>query len=79
MQESKSNRVRIVGEDDPNPRKTHLVIDKVLYEDEGGGSCYVGTHKDCIQWVNMQGYFGYEIVPMTEEELKLYNDGRPKN
>ena len=74
MKSEESKRVRVVSLDPDNPRKTHLVIDKVLYEDEGGGSCYVGTHKDCIQWVNMEGYFGYEIVPMTEDELKLYND-----
>ena len=69
--ESKSKRVRVLGQDDP--RKTHVVADLVLYEEEGGGVCYPGTFKDCIQWVNMQGY-GYEIRPMTEDELKLYND-----
>lgn len=68
-----SNRVRILGQDDP--RKTHVVVDQVLFEEEGGGNIYVGTHKDCLQWVNMQNLeIGYEIVPMTEEELKLYNE-----
>lgn len=72
-EESKSNRIRILDQDDPNPRKTHVVIDNVSYEEEGGGNIYVGTLKDCHEWVNLQGYFGYEIKPMTEEEVKLYN------
>jgi len=70
-EESRSNRVRVVRSDDP--RKTHVVIDQVLFEEEGGGVVYPGTYKDCLEWVRMQG-FGYKIQPMTEEELKLYND-----
>ena len=71
----KSKRVRVqkLKSDDSNPRKTHVVIDLVLFEEEGGGVVYPGTAKDCYEWVRLQG-FGYEVKPMTEEELKLYND-----
>ena len=68
-----NRRVRILEQLDPNPRKTHVVVDMVLFEEEGGGVVYPGTYKDCLEWVRLQG-FGYEIRPMIEEELKLYNE-----
>lgn len=54
-------------------KKTHVVIDTVLFEEEGGGVCFDGTHEECVEWVNEQG-FGYDIKPMTEAEFKYYNN-----
>lgn len=44
-------------------RPTHEVIDLVLFEEEGGGSVYEGTEKECHDWVTDQG-FGYEVKPI---------------
>lgn len=49
--------------------KTHIVIDSVYSKDE---IVFVGTAKECRDWVVGQG-FGYEVLPMTTEELKTYN------
>jgi hypothetical protein len=55
-------------------RKTHRVIDKTYHEDEGQG-CYAGTQEECQEFLAEQGsQFGLEIVPMTKEELKIYNE-----
>jgi hypothetical protein len=51
--------------------KTHLVIDLVYTEDEGN-QAFAGTQQECNDWVSEQGY-GYKVVPMTEEELKIHN------
>jgi hypothetical protein len=52
-------------------RKTHKVIDLVYHEDEGN-EVYAGTYKQCLEWAREQG-FGYKVVPMTKEEIKLVN------
>lgn len=53
-------------------RKTHKVIDIVYHEDEGN-EVFVGTFKECHEWKLQQG-FGYQIVPLTPEELKTVNE-----
>lgn len=50
-------------------KATHEVIDLVLFEEEGGGSVYSGTEKECYDWVAEQG-FGYEVKPIIWE-LKI--------
>ena len=52
--------------------KTHVVIDLVLYEEEGGGIVFAGTEEECHEWTKDQG-FGYEVAPMEVDELKQYN------
>lgn len=52
-------------------RKTHMVIDMTYHEDEGN-SVFAGTGEECYKWVSEQG-FGYEVVSMTNEELKIHN------
>lgn len=52
-------------------RATHIVIDEVYHEEEGN-QAFVGTLQECNEWVAQQG-FGYKIVPMTEEEIKIHN------
>jgi hypothetical protein len=52
--------------------KTHLVIDLIYTEDEGN-QVFAGTLSECNGWVDEQGSFGYKIVPMTEEELRIHN------
>jgi len=51
--------------------KTHVVID-LVYREEEGNQPFVGTLEECVDWVNEQG-FGYDVKPMTEEELKINN------
>ena len=51
--------------------KTHLVIDTV-YTEEESNQAFAGTLQECNEWVAEQG-FGYKVVPMTEEELKIHN------
>lgn len=51
--------------------KTHLVIDEVYHEDEGN-QAFAGTLQECNDWVAEQG-FGYKVVPMTKEEIKIHN------
>jgi len=51
--------------------KTHIVIDLVYHEDEGN-QAFVGTHQECMDFVVEQG-FGFEIVPMTKEEIEFEN------
>lgn len=47
--------------------KTHLVID-VIYND----AVFAGTKTECEDWKSEQG-FGYRVVPMTNDELSVYN------
>jgi hypothetical protein len=51
--------------------KTHKVIDLVYHEDEGN-QAFVGTYEECQNWKSEQG-FGYQVVPLTKEELEAYN------
>lgn len=53
-------------------RKTHLVIDLVYHEEEHN-VVFSGTYQECMDWKSNQG-FGYQVVPMTKEELKIYNE-----
>lgn len=52
--------------------KTHKVIDLVYHEDEGN-EVYCGTQEKCHEWASEQG-FGYQVVPMTKEEIETYPD-----
>ena len=52
-------------------KKTHKVIDLVYHEDEGN-DVFAGSFKECHDWKLEQG-FGYQIVPMTKEEIELAN------
>jgi hypothetical protein len=52
--------------------KTHVVIDMTYHEDEGN-QVFVGTEEECYNWIEGQGGFGFEVKPMTKEELKVYN------
>ena len=51
--------------------KTHKVID-FFYNEKEGNVSFIGSRKECLNWVNEQG-FGHEIVPMTKEELEFEN------
>lgn len=53
-------------------RKTHKVIDLVYHEDEGN-EVYAGSYQQCWEWARNQG-FGYQVVPMTPEEIKIHNE-----
>jgi hypothetical protein len=48
--------------------KTHLVLDVVF----DYSPVFAGTAEECEEWKAEQG-FGYIVVPMTEEELKIHN------
>lgn len=52
--------------------KTHLVIDLIYHEDEGN-QVFVGTEEECHEWVVGQGSFGFEVVPMTKDEILTNN------
>lgn len=52
--------------------KTHKVIDMV-YTEEEGNSVFAGTLKECQEWASQQG-FGYQVVPMTKEEIEAYKE-----
>jgi len=54
-------------------KKTHVVLDLVLFEEEGGGVVHTGTASECYDWVREQG-FGYAVQPMTDVELTIYNN-----
>jgi hypothetical protein len=53
--------------------KTHKVLDMTYHEDEGN-EVYVGTQLECLDWVREQDGFGYEVVPLTREEIILVNE-----
>jgi hypothetical protein len=57
-------------------RKTHKVIDLVYHEDEGN-EVFVGTRQECEDWKSEQG-FGYQVVPLTKEEMKVVNEAYEK-
>ena len=50
--------------------KTHIVIDMVYHEEDY--QVFAGTEQECHEWIFEQG-FGYRVVPMTKEELKIHN------
>lgn len=49
--------------------KTHKVID-LVYEGQG---VFAGTEQECLDFVASQGGVGYEIIPMTKEEIQGEN------
>ena len=53
--------------------KTHKVID-LTYTVEEGQDTFAGTEIECSQFVYAQGDFGYEVIPMTLEEINLYKE-----
>lgn len=56
--------------------KTHEVLDLHYLPEEGQG-CFVGTLKECEEFVATQSpYFMYKIVPMTKEEIENYPDNQ---
>ena len=48
--------------------KTHLVLDVVF----DYSPVFAGTVQECEEWKSEQG-FGYGVVPMTKEEIKIHN------
>ncbi len=55
-------------------RISHKVIDLVYGEDEGN-SIFVGTLKECDDYVSTQpDFWTYQIIPLTSEEIKNYMD-----
>ena len=50
--------------------KTHKVID-LVYEGEG---VFAGTYQECLDFISSQGNdIGYEIVPLSREEVAIVN------
>jgi len=60
--------------------KTHKVLDLTYHEDEGQ-SCFVGTEKECNDFIESQGgsNFTYEVASMTKEEVENYPDNQNNN
>lgn len=57
-------------------RKTHEVLDLHYHPDEGQG-CFVGTKKECDEFVATQSpSFMYKVVQMTKEEIENYPDNQ---
>jgi hypothetical protein len=52
--------------------KTHIVIDKTYHEDENN-KVFVGTLTECNDWVTLQDSIGFEVRPMTKEEIAIHN------
>jgi len=52
--------------------KTHIVIDLTYHEDENN-EAFVGTLQECNDWILLQGSIGYEVKPMTKEEIATHN------
>jgi hypothetical protein len=50
-------------------KKTHLVID----ETDNNSSCLAGTLDECNKFISEQNTFGFKVVPMTKQELEIYN------
>jgi len=48
--------------------KTYKVVDLVLEN----SISFTGTFEECQEWKFEQGY-GYAVLPLTLEELKIYN------
>lgn len=53
--------------------KTHKVIDLVYHEDEGNVA-FVGTYEECQDWITNNYDVGYQVVPLSLDELKLNNE-----
>jgi len=55
-------------------KKTHKVLDLVFTEEEGQ-ECFVGSHRECIEFVEDQGGFmsTFEIIPLSKEEIEYHN------
>ena len=53
--------------------KTHKVLDLIYTEDEGQ-DVFVGTEKECINFVLEQNSILFEVVPMTKEEIEIHNE-----
>ena len=53
---------------------THKVLD-LVYTSEEGQDAYVGTLKDCHEFVKDQGdsHYTYRVVPLTKEEFQIHN------
>ena len=55
-------------------RISHRVIDLVYHEDEGN-SVFVGTLKECNDFVSTQSdFWTYQIIPLTPQEIENYMD-----
>lgn len=52
-------------------KKTHLVIDLIITTDISN-EVFAGTYEECLEWKHSQG-FGYQIRPMTKEEIEIHN------
>ena len=52
--------------------KTHKVID-LIYLPEEGQDTFVGTLKECVDFVEQQGSMLLEVVPLTKEEIEIIN------
>lgn len=52
--------------------KTHIVID-LAYHKEEGNEAFVGTLQECNDWVTLQDSIGFEVRPMTKEEMATHN------
>ena len=56
--------------------KTHVVLD-LHYLPQEGQECFVGTRKECEDFVEKQSpYYMYKVVPMTKEEIEQYPDNK---
>lgn len=53
--------------------KTHKVIDVIYHDNEAGHEAYVGTYKECHDFVEEQSDFGYLVVPLTKKESEYVN------
>jgi len=57
--------------------KTYKVLDMTMTQEEGQ-DCFDGTQQECLDFISKQpdGNIGYEVVPMTEEEIKSHPDNK---
>ncbi len=59
--------------------KTHFVLD-LHYHDDEGQEAFAGTLQQCTDFISQQcehspsSHFMYKIVPMTSEEMEVYNE-----
>lgn len=54
-------------------KKIYLVLD-LIYTPEEGQVCFTGTLDECTKFVAEQETYGFKILPMTEEEFRIYNN-----
>ena len=52
--------------------KTHLINDLIYHEDEGN-EVFVGTLKECEEFMDKQRTFAYELRPLSKAELRVHN------